>query len=323
MTTAPHARPAGAVLITGSGSGIGAATAVAAAQAGYRVVATVYSLDRAEDLRARIAAGGPGLSVDIRELDVTREEQIAAVVADVVTDYGALHGVISNAGVTLMATFESESLASYRRVFEVNFFGPVAVLKQAMPHLRASGGRIIAVGSINGVLGLPFQESYGASKFALEGLLESLAPVARRLGVAVSVVSPGHVSGTAIFRDHDPNRFLAEAPEPYGAVIDEYFGNWSSGDVTDVPATQPVTEVAEIIVGVLASADPGFRYTTSPAGHQLLAHKLLDPTGNALARRIGGWLDPTTRRPVPVDGVPVDGEPADGVAGADSDAVLR
>ncbi|MCK9901934.1 SDR family NAD(P)-dependent oxidoreductase [Frankia sp. Cpl3] len=291
MTRTPGNDPAarGAVLITGSGSGIGAATAVRAALAGYQVVASVHSLARVGDLRARMEAAG--VDLDIRELDVTRAEAVAAAVSDVVADHGALHAVVSNAGITHMATFENEALESVRQVFEVNFFGPLALLKRAMPHLRTSRGRIIAIGSINGVVSAPFLESYTASKFALEGALESLAPVARRLGVAVSLVDPGPVSGTNVWRGHDLARFQTEAGEGYREIFAGLAANATEGRLTDVPAVQPVTEVADVVVRALASDDPDFRYTTSPAGHELLGRKLLDPTGNALVHRIGGWLD--------------------------------
>ncbi|OHV32875.1 hypothetical protein CC117_24070 [Parafrankia colletiae] len=307
------------MLITGSGSGIGAATAVAAALAGYRVVASVHSLDRVDDLRSRIASAEAGvLDIEFRELDVTSQQAAAALLADIVARYGALHAVISNAGITRMGTFENEPVESYRRVFDVNFFGPIALLKRAMPHLRASHGRIIAVSSLNGVVSTPFQEAYNASKFALEGALESLAPVARRVGVDVSVVAPGPTSDTHIWQTIDIAGFRAAATSPYTEVIDRYFANAADGLLTDLPAGQLAAEVAQVIVGVLGSDEPAFRYTTSTVGTELLARKLVDPTGDTLVARTGSWLDrqPTPAAladPVPADPVPADPVPADPV----------
>ncbi|MCK9901920.1 hypothetical protein CC117_24060 [Parafrankia colletiae] len=295
MTTGP---PAGAVIITGSGSGIGAATAVILARRGYRVVAAAHSRDRVTQLREWIdgaaadGAGAVAARVDIDELDVTDEAAIPSFVERVVARHGSLHAVVSNAGVHGVETFEDEDLASYRRVFDVNVFGPVALLKAAFGHLRASHGRIVAVGSVAGVVGLPFMEAYSGSRFALEGVLESLAPVARRVGVAVSIVSPGPTGADAA-RKLDWPRILGAAG-PFEAVLRQYVDNAeaSAGPLPGLPATQTVEAVATAIADVLAAADPPFRQPTAPDTAALLARKLRDLNGDEVQSLVAGWLDP-------------------------------
>ncbi|WP_242902324.1 SDR family NAD(P)-dependent oxidoreductase [Actinomadura terrae] len=287
MTARP---PTGAVIVTGSGSGVGASTAVALAGRGYRVVASVHSLDRVAGLGELLSR--TGAEVEVAELDVTDEESIPGFVAGVASRYGGLHAIVSSAGVTGVDTFEREDLASYRRTFDVNVFGPVALLKAALPHLRAGGGRFVAVGSVAGVLGLPFQESYCGSKFALEGILEGFAPVARRVGVAVSIVEPGPISTDAV-RGTDWARLFGEAG-PYEKVLRRYFDNAAAqgGTLPGLPATQTADEVAAAIVDVLASDDPPPRVQTAADTRALVARKLADTGGAAVAELIGGWLDP-------------------------------
>src|SRR5436190_1948312 len=187
MTDQPHTD--GAVLITGTSSGIGLSSAVSLAHAGYPVVATLRNPDRAGELQAR--AKEAGVELDVRRLDVTDDASVEECVRAVVADYGQLHAVVNNAGSGHLGTLEQDSLEEYRRVFEVNFFGVLRVSKAALPHLRASGGRLVTVTSVGGVIGQPFNEAYCAAKFAVEGLMESLAPVAQRHGVHVSLVEPG------------------------------------------------------------------------------------------------------------------------------------
>ncbi|MFC5747466.1 SDR family NAD(P)-dependent oxidoreductase [Actinomadura rugatobispora] len=276
----------GATLITGCGSGIGAATAVTLAAAGHRVVASVHSFHRMSELAERSAEAG--VELDVRELDVTDAAATAACVADVAAAYGSLRAVVSNAGVNRFDTFERETPEDYRRLFEVNVFGPVALIRQAMPFLRASGGRVVAVGSIGGVVGLPFQHAYSGSKFALEGVLESLAPVARRLGVAVSVVEPGPTA-TGLGGIGDRERLDAESG-PYREALRQYTAN-AARVLPGLPSRQPADAVAAVIRDVLAARDPDFRYATSPAGAAFLARKLPDVSGRATADLIESWLE--------------------------------
>lgn len=156
------------------------------------MVATLRDTGRAGALRK--AAEETGVELDVRQLDVTDERSVATAVDGVIADYGRLDAVINNAGAGHLGTLENESVAEVRTVMEVNFFGVLHVSKAALPHLRAVGGRLITVTSVGGVIGQPFNEAYCAAKFAVEGYMESLAPVAARLGVTVSVVEPGAVA---------------------------------------------------------------------------------------------------------------------------------
>jgi NAD(P)-dependent dehydrogenase (short-subunit alcohol dehydrogenase family) len=175
--------PSGVVLVTGASTGIGEATALHLRELGFEPVAGVRRDEDAERL------GGQGLRT-VR-LDVTDEAQISAA-RESVGD-GALVGLVNNAGVAVAAPLEFVPLDQLRRQLEVNLIGQVAVTQAFLPALRRAGGRIVNVGSIGGRVALPLLAPYNASKFALEGLSDSLRRELRAQGVHVVVIEPGGV----------------------------------------------------------------------------------------------------------------------------------
>ena len=182
------------VLITGTSSGIGMFTAVRAAAHGWRTIATMRDTTRSQALQDQVHR--IGADVDIRELDVTSDASVADAVRGVLSDYGRLDAVVNNAGSAFVGTVENTELSTYQDSLEVNYLGPVRLIKAAMPALRASLGRIVTVSSVGGVIGQPFNEAYCAAKFAIEGFLEALHPVAATVGVDVTVIEPGAVSSS-------------------------------------------------------------------------------------------------------------------------------
>ncbi|MGW3729407.1 SDR family NAD(P)-dependent oxidoreductase, partial [Streptomyces sp. NPDC000851] len=232
------------VLITGTSSGIGLAAAVAAARAGWRTVATLRDPRRADALRK--AAAEAGAELDIRQLDVTDENSVSTAIDGVIADYGRLDAVINNAGTGHLGTLENESVADVRQVMEVNFFGVLNVSKATLAHLRSSGGRLITVTSVGGVVGQPFNEAYCAAKFAVEGYMESLAPVAASVGVTVSVVEPGGVATEFINNIGLDLESEIAAAGPYAPALQAYIHRavprLSSGMQTAPEAAEAVLE---------------------------------------------------------------------------------
>ncbi|MFG2791773.1 SDR family oxidoreductase [Streptomyces sp. NPDC048419] len=191
------------VLITGASKGIGKAMALELSDRGHRVVATAR---RPETLA--------GLPVDQRlRLDVTDQETVDQAVKDA----GDIDVLISNAGETVRAPLESVPLAEVERLFQINTLGALRVAQGVLPAMRERGaGRLIFVSSIQGRLVLPIIGPYGASKWALEALAETLAIETRRFGIKVSVVQPGAVSSggaeraRSFFKENDPYAPLYE-----------------------------------------------------------------------------------------------------------------
>ncbi|MFJ7166694.1 SDR family NAD(P)-dependent oxidoreductase [Streptomyces globosus] len=284
-TTAPSSPAVRTVLITGTSSGIGLSTAVAAARAGWRTVATLRDPGRADALRK--AAADAGVELDIRRLDVTDEASVAAAVAGVVADYGRLDAVVNNAGAGHVGTLENDSLADIRRVMEVNFFGVLNVSKAALPHLRAAGGRLVTVTSVGGVVGQPFNEAYCAAKFAVEGYMESLAPVARTLGVAVSVVEPGAVATEFVNNIGIDVEGGLEAGAYTGALrtyVDRTVAQFLDG------TAQTPDGAAESVLEALTAAEPAFRFQTTDWAREFVGTKLADVDGSAVRNLTSAWV---------------------------------
>ena len=198
--------------------------------------------------------------------------------------------MVNNAGISNFdPTMEMSTLDQLRQALEVNFVGAVAVSRLAMPMLRSSRGRLVSIGSVHGVVGQPFNEGYAAAKFALEGFLESLAPVAAVHGVAVSVVVPGFVSDTEFGRFPDINRRTIQADSgPYADTFGDYV-RWVVEEGWE-GAAQSRWEVADVVVATLAAEDPPFRVPTSPWVRTYLAEKLVDVDGTAVQTLARTWV---------------------------------
>ncbi|WP_329403616.1 SDR family NAD(P)-dependent oxidoreductase [Streptomyces virginiae] len=273
------------VLITGTSSGIGLAAAIAAARAGWRTVATLRDTGRADALRK--AAAEAGVEIDIRQLDVVDEASVTAAVEGVIADYGRLDAVVNNAGAGHVGTLELESVADVREVMEVNFFGVLNVSKAALPHLRATGGRLITVTSVGGVIGQPFNEAYCAAKFAVEGYMESLAPVAGAVGVSVSVIEPGAVATEFVNNIGLDLEARIAAAGPYSDALRHYVertvGQFLNGAQTPAGAAESVMEA-------LTVERPAFRIQTSQWARDFTGNKLVDQDGSAVVGMTGAWV---------------------------------
>ena len=276
------------VLITGTSSGIGLATAISCARAGFATVATMRDPGRAEALLA--AAESAGIEVDVRQLDVTDPDSIETCIADVEKTYGRLDALVNNAGVASSdPTMEMSTMAALRATVEVNFFGVIAVSRLAMPLLRASGGRLVTVGSVHGVVGQPFNESYCAAKFAVEGFMEALAPVAAAHGVSVSLVVPGFVPDTSFGVFPDVNRSTIQRDSGvYASTFADYIA-WISAQGWET-AAQPAREVAEVVLRTLTEDRPAFRIPTSRWAEEYVDRKLADRDGSVIQSLARTWI---------------------------------
>lgn len=167
------------ILITGASSGFGKATAELLAERGH----TVYGLARREMHHAKIHY----LTADVR--DRTAIEQR---VGEIVAREGHIDVLVNNAGMGIGGAIELATAEEIACQMDTNFMGCVNLCQAVLPHMRKQGGgRIVNVSSIGGVMGLPYQGFYSASKFAIEGFSEALSAEVKRFGISVSLVEPG------------------------------------------------------------------------------------------------------------------------------------
>jgi NAD(P)-dependent dehydrogenase (short-subunit alcohol dehydrogenase family) len=273
------------VLITGTSSGIGREAALAAARDGWTVVATMRDPDRGDGLRDE--ARQAGLEIDVRRLDVTDASHVGSTVEKVMRDHGRLDALVNNAGAGYVGTIEDVPLDDVREVMEVNFFGVVAATKAAFPHLRAVGGRLVTVSSVGGVVGQPFNEAYCAAKFAVEGFMESLHPVAARVGVAVCVVEPGAVASRFAANVGIDPEAIAAAEGSYGDMMRAYYARTRA--TFDTVAQTP-SEAAAVVVEALTDPSPRLRVQTSDQARAFVGVKLADLDGSAVTGLTSGWI---------------------------------
>ncbi|OAH10762.1 oxidoreductase [Streptomyces jeddahensis] len=174
-------------LITGVSSGLGRAFATAALEAGHTVVGTVRTPDHA----AAFEQLAPGRA-HARVLDVTDTDAIAPTVAAIEEEVGRIDVLVNNAGYGVEGTFEETSLDTFRRQFDVNVFGVVAVTQAVLPRMRERrAGHILFVSSMGGLRAFPGLAAYHGSKFAVEGIAATLAQEVAPLGIHVTAIEPG------------------------------------------------------------------------------------------------------------------------------------
>lgn len=233
----------------------------------------------------RKAAEAAGVVLDIRPLDVTVATSVEECVAGVIADHGRLDAVVNNAGAGHVGTIENESVDEVRKVMEVNFFGVVTVTKAVMPHLRTTGGRLLTVTSVGGVVGQPFNEAYCAAKFAAEGFMESLAPVAATVGVTVAVIEPGAVASEFVANVGIGESAAAEAGV-YGPALANYLGRTRGA----FAAAQTSEAVGEAITEALTTDRPAFRIQTSDTARAFVGAKLADLDGSLVQTATSAWV---------------------------------
>jgi NAD(P)-dependent dehydrogenase (short-subunit alcohol dehydrogenase family) len=234
------------VLITGASSGIGLACAVYLAAHGFRVYGTSRRPETASPQ-----------NVIMLTADVNDDQSVEQAVAAVLDREGRLDIVVNNAGMGVAGPVESTSTAEAKNQFEVNFFGTLRVCRSVLPAMRAQrSGYIINIGSIGGLVAIPYQAMYSASKFALEGLSEALRMEVKPFGIRVVLIEPGDHK-TALTQ----NRQLAEMS------IDAYRTSFEAAlaktahDEQSGPAPE---QIARLLHRIVNKRNPRLRYTIGP-----------------------------------------------------------
>ena len=277
------------VLITGTSSGIGLDTAVLLACEGWEVVATLRNLEKRAALDE--AAQRRGVKLEVRHLDVAELASIESCIESVESELGPIDALVNNAGFGRLGSVEQLDDAALRQVMETNFFGVWNATRAVLPRMRERGqGRIVSVTSIGGLIGQPFNEAYCAAKFAVEGMMEGLAPIARELGLHVSVVEPGPVNTEFV----NSTRALSAELLEHGAPGYEQMIASSAAGTADVFSTygQSGEDIARIILEALTSPAPKFRYTTSDYAEGIAKMKYTDTSGENVVQLFQSRLKP-------------------------------
>lgn len=180
------------VIVTGASSGIGEATAREFARNGSKVVLAARSEDRLSKIVEEIKAE-KGTAFYVKT-DVSNEDDCRKLVITAVSEFGTIHILVNNAGLSMRAVFDDVDLKVLHRLMDVNFWGTVYCTKYALPYLIDNKGSLVGVSSIAGFHGLPGRAGYSASKFAIHGFLETIRIENLKRGLHVMVIAPGFTS---------------------------------------------------------------------------------------------------------------------------------
>lgn len=191
------------VIVTGASSGIGMACAEAFAAHGCRVMLSARQKDKLDNIVIKLKQEGH--DVASFAADVSKEEDCRNLIDETIKQFGQIDVLICNAGISMRAIFKDVDLNVIRKVMETNFWGTVYCTKYALPHLLRSKGSVVGISSIAGKKGLPGRTGYAASKFAMEGFLETLRTENLKKDLHVLVACPGfttsNIRNSALAKD--------------------------------------------------------------------------------------------------------------------------
>jgi NAD(P)-dependent dehydrogenase (short-subunit alcohol dehydrogenase family) len=247
------------VLITGASAGIGLACADLLHRSGWKVSGA--------SRRGTSPGGWSALTMDVDD-----DASVEAGVRSVAEAEGRLGAVVACAGWGLAGAVEDTPIDQAKAQLETNFWGAVRVVQAALPVMRRQGGgRVVLVGSIGGIIGIPFQAFYSASKFALEGFGESLAYEVAAFNIDVTIVEPGNVK-----TDFTTSRRTVESTtgtSEYGAALTKAIGKMAHDEMNGVPPA----DVAVAVGKVLAARRPPRRISVGSLDERVgpLAKRLL------------------------------------------------
>lgn len=264
--------------ITGCSTGFGRAIASHVLSIGKNVVVTSRKISDISDLVVGHESKALALS-----LDVTQPEQIADAVSKAIERFGRIDVLVNNAGIGYFGAVEESEDAAVRNMFEINFFGLANMTKAVLPVMRAQrSGHIINIASIGGLVAFPALGYYNASKFAVDGLSESLAKEVAHLGIHVTIVAP---SG---FRTD----WAGRSAESSKLVIDDYADTAGANKsfIRGYSGNQPgdPNRAAQAIVKAAESKDPPLRLLLGAAALKGAMNKL-----DVLKKDFDAWSETT------------------------------
>ncbi|XP_072029953.1 retinol dehydrogenase 8-like [Amphiura filiformis] len=285
------------VVITGCSKGIGQGISLTLAkdpQRRFKVYATMRNIATNQEDTKTKAGSYYDDTLFIRELDVTKQETIDKTIKDIFEEEGRIDVLINNAGIARPAWWQTAPMETFYDVMDVNYFGCVRMTKAVAPIMKAQrSGKILQISSVMGFKAVSFSEQYTASKFALEGFSESIAPPLRKFNVWVSIIEPGFVLTPMI------KLFGNDANSIIHAIID----SWIDCPEEDVTITrkmltenpdivfgtgmQSIDDIAKLVENAILSPKPDFRYQSSETVKEFARQRFVDPSGNEI---MNSWL---------------------------------
>jgi NAD(P)-dependent dehydrogenase (short-subunit alcohol dehydrogenase family) len=248
-------------IVTGSSTGIGFETSLLLARNGFYTYATMRNLDKSKEIMD--AARKEGLPLQVLQLDVTDDGSVKDGIERIVNKRKRIDVLVNNAGYGLNGALEDLSMDEIKAVFETNLFGAIRVMKAVLPNMRKQrGGTIVNISSSGGRFGIPLNSAYHGTKFALEGISESVRLETEPFGIKVILIERGAIKSN-FPRNLKVAQKAAEPSSPYAATI-----GGLRNDVFD-HATPPI-EVAKVVLKAVTSDNPSLRYLVGDDAKQII-----------------------------------------------------
>lgn len=249
-------------LVTGSSSGIGLETALHLARNGFYTYASMRNLEKSTKIIE--IANRENLPLQIIRLDVNNDESVKKAIDKIVQEKDRIDVLVNNAGYGLFGSVEDLTIEEIKAQFETNFFGVIRVTQQVLPIMRmrnngSDGGAIVNISSVGGRMSVPFLSAYNSTKFALEGLSESLAYELEPFGIRVVIIEPGFIR-TNIMNSGVLAKKALDTNSPYFSFTQKLANHFNSM-INNTSTSTPPTEVAKTILNAITSGNPKLRYT--------------------------------------------------------------
>jgi len=240
-------------LVTGCSSGIGLATCHVLSRNNFMTYGTVRNLPKAKKIQDLI--NRENLSLKILRLDVNDNHSIKLAVKKILTDTGRIDVLINNAGYGMFGPVEEITTQEVKKQFDTNFFGTIRLIKAIVPIMRKQGnGTIVNISSMVGRFGVPLNSAYVSSKFAVEGLSESISFELEEFGIRVIVIEPGVVNSDFF---HNVKVKGMNLESPYHKLMERRVNFLDKAMKNSLTSSY---DVADTILEALNSKDPKFRY---------------------------------------------------------------
>ena len=241
-------------VVTGTSTGIGYETSLMLARNGFITYATMRNLNKSENIK--LIATKEKLPIHVKQLDVTDDASVKNAVQTILSEIGRIDVLVNNAGYVLEGAFEDLSVDEIKAQYETNVFGLIRTTQAVLPTMRKQkSGIIVNISSAAGRFGYPGGSAYISTKFAVEGLSESMAYELEPFGIKVVVVEPG-VIRTNIFdsivvakKSQDPNSPYTQITQKMASAFEEMMKNASSPEL-----------VAKVVLEAVTNENPNLRY---------------------------------------------------------------
>lgn len=271
LTAIPYSFASQVVLVTGASRGIGLSIAHFLAFEGYTVYAGVRDLSsfNQNDYSHLIETG----HLHVIPLDVTDQKSVELAIETIIKREERIDVLVNNAGIMVYGSIENVTIEEAQKIFDVNFFGIMRVTQSVLPIMRMQKeGKIIQISSRSGFRPLPSISIYAASKFALEGLSETMAATLKPWNISVSLIEPGPVNTDLDFLSPYGSR-LPRQQDPYYAIFEQ------AGLLDPMsPDVQQPVEIAQLVKEIIETSEPLFRYQTTETIKKQAAKRLFDIT---------------------------------------------